>query len=93
MLRSSPFATLHPVLPAPAITEDQVKLWAHDYVSTMEKDETGADVLGFKNLDIEPTAVERIAFSYLHQFRSGGHFIMTEGYHTTADLYRGHSKN
>lgn len=86
-------AKIQGILPAPAVTEDQVKLWTHDYVATMEKDETGADILGLKNLDITPTAVEKIAFSYLHQFRSGGHFIMTEGYHTDADLYRGHSKN
>ncbi|GMH62413.1 hypothetical protein TrRE_jg9754, partial [Triparma retinervis] len=86
-------AKIQEVLPTPAITEDQVKLWTQDYISTMEKDDSGSDVLGFKNLDITPTKMEKVAFSYLHQFRAGGHFIMTEGYHTDADLYRGHSKN
>ncbi|GMH55090.1 hypothetical protein TrLO_g5801 [Triparma laevis f. longispina] len=72
------------MLPNPMITEDMVHLWSEDYVSKLTKDAEGGDVLGFGNLDIEPTKIEKIAFSYLHRFRAGGHFIMSEGYHLGA---------
>ncbi|GMI00507.1 hypothetical protein TrST_g8099 [Triparma strigata] len=72
------------MLPNPMITEDMVELWSRDYVASLEVDEEGGDVLGLKNLDIEPTKIEKVAFSYLHRFRAGGHFIMSEGYHLGA---------
>lgn len=34
-----------------------------------------------KDLGIDATPIEKIAFNYLHRFREGGHFVLTKGYH------------
>jgi len=57
--------------------------------SGKELDAMANGVLTLENLDIQPTAIDTIAFSYLHQFRTGGHFIHVDGYHKEADTKGG----
>ena len=40
-----------------------------------------ASLLTLKDLEIEPSSLDRIAFDYLHRFRKGGHFTLVSGYH------------
>lgn len=60
-----------------------LELWLEDCVPTMTQDEYDrkTDVLTFKDFNIKPTLIEKVAFNYLHRFREGGHFIDTTGYH------------
>ena len=37
--------------------------------------------LGLTDLGIAPTPIEKIAFSYLYRYRSGGLYATTQGYH------------
>ncbi|MEO1248858.1 MAG: complex I NDUFA9 subunit family protein [Pseudomonadota bacterium] len=60
-------ATFLGLLPKPLLTRDQVKLLKADNV-------VAEDALGFKELNIEPTAVEVIVPTYLRRFRPGGRF-------------------
>jgi NADH dehydrogenase (ubiquinone) 1 alpha subcomplex subunit 9 len=90
-------------LPNPMITSDMVELWSKDYVSDEvtcpTKVPTGATdnelrafaegALTLDNLNIKPTPIESVAFSYLHRFRAGGHFINTDGYHKKAETSGG----
>lgn len=39
------------------------------------------NLLTLKDLEIEPSSLDRIAFDYLHRFRKGGHFTLVSGYH------------
>ena len=71
--------------PFPTLTSDQVELWSQDFVSKPQA-EGSEEILGFDVLGMETTKIERVAFSYLHRFRTGGHFAMTEGWHTGASL-------
>ena len=41
----------------------------------------GEDVLTFADFGMAPTPIEKVAFSYLHRYREGGHFIIAQGYH------------
>jgi len=55
------------LLPVPPLTRDQVTLLRHDNV-------VSPDALTFKDLGIEPTALEAIIPSYLERYRAGGRF-------------------
>jgi len=37
----------------------------------------------FEDLGIQPEIMERVAFHWLHRFREGGHFLLTQGYHSS----------
>ena len=62
--------------PNPLFTEDQVELWSTDYLYSGDYE----GVRTFKDLDIEPTPMEKEAFRYLHQYKPGGHFAMVDTY-------------
>mmetsp|Transcript_29805 Transcript_29805/g.88470 ORF Transcript_29805/g.88470 Transcript_29805/m.88470 type:complete len:414 (-) Transcript_29805:91-1332(-) len=69
----------------PMITPDLVELMTEDYVPPMTQEEYDAQpendkILTMKDLGIEGHAIEKIAFNYLHRFRTGGHFQITSGY-------------
>lgn len=55
------------LLPVPPLTRDQVTLLRQDNV-------VSADALTFKDLGLEPTALEAIIPSYLERYRAGGRF-------------------
>ena len=38
-------------------------------------------LLGLKDLGVELSSIDRVAFEYLHRFRRGGHFTLAKGYH------------
>jgi NADH dehydrogenase (ubiquinone) 1 alpha subcomplex subunit 9 len=71
----------------PMITPSLVELWNQDYIPSMTQEEydaqpEGADkIFTMKDLGIDATPIEKIAFNYLHRFREGGHFVLTKGYH------------
>jgi len=70
----------------PMMTPDMVNLWTEDYLPemTVEKYEAQKQkdkVFTMKDLSVEATPIEKIAFKYLYRFRKGGHFILAEGYH------------
>jgi uncharacterized protein YbjT (DUF2867 family) len=70
----------------PMLTPDLVDLWSEDYLPEMTAEgyETQVHknkVYTMKDLGVESTPIEKIAFKYLHRFRKGGHFILAEGYH------------
>uniref|UniRef100_A0A7S2VZI2 NAD-dependent epimerase/dehydratase domain-containing protein n=1 Tax=Eucampia antarctica TaxID=49252 RepID=A0A7S2VZI2_9STRA len=71
----------------PMITPSLVELWNQDYIPPMTQEEYDAEpesenkVYTMKDLGIEATLIEKIAFSYMHRFREGGHFILAKGYH------------
>uniref|UniRef100_A0A7S3JY87 RmlD-like substrate binding domain-containing protein n=1 Tax=Aureoumbra lagunensis TaxID=44058 RepID=A0A7S3JY87_9STRA len=71
-------ASLIEYLPMPHWTIDDVQLAQVDALIPTDAECT------FSDLDINPTPVEKIAFSYLHRFRTGGHFILAKGYHKEA---------
>lgn len=60
----------------PVLTPDMVKQMQEDVV--LKNDPS---LLTFKDLNIEPKSMDKIAFDYLHRFRKGGHFTLVEGYH------------
>ena len=68
---------------SPILTPDMVNLMSEDYLPEMTPDEYAAQskVFTMKDLGIEATPIEKIAFKYLHRFREGGHFILAKGYH------------
>jgi len=71
---------------SPMMTPDMVNLWTEDYLPEMTAEEYAAQkkkdkVFTMKDLGVEATPIEKIAFRYLHRFRKGGHFILAEGYH------------
>ena len=39
------------------------------------------EFMSYSDFDIQPKRMEDVAFSYLHRFRSGGHFVRAKGYH------------
>ena len=70
----------------PMITPDLIDLWSEDYLPEMTNDEYDAQsskdkVFTMKDLGVASTPIEKVAFKYLHRFRTGGHFILAEGYH------------
>ena len=70
----------------PMLTPDLVDLWSEDYLPEMTAEEYEAQpakgkVFTMKDLGVESTPIEKIAFKYLHRFRKGGHFLLAGGYH------------
>jgi len=68
----------------PMLTPDMVELWTEDFVPSMTQEEYDCQlkadkIFTMKDLGIEPVPIEKIAFNYLHRFRTGGHFTMAEG--------------
>lgn len=41
----------------------------------------GAGYLTLQDLGVQATSMDKVAFEFLHRFRKGGHFTLTEGYH------------
>eukprot|EP00619_Florenciella_sp_RCC1007_P002102 CAMPEP_0205925896 /NCGR_PEP_ID=MMETSP1325-20131115/19221_1 /ASSEMBLY_ACC=CAM_ASM_000708 /TAXON_ID=236786 /ORGANISM="Florenciella sp., Strain RCC1007" /LENGTH=144 /DNA_ID=CAMNT_0053294509 /DNA_START=9 /DNA_END=443 /DNA_ORIENTATION=- len=64
------------VVPEPYLTVDEVLRWGENV--TLDPD---TDAITLDDLNIRAHRVEEIAFSYLHRFRKGGHFVLDEGYH------------
>eukprot|EP00573_Skeletonema_grethae_P002481 CAMPEP_0201685452 /NCGR_PEP_ID=MMETSP0578-20130828/195_1 /ASSEMBLY_ACC=CAM_ASM_000663 /TAXON_ID=267565 /ORGANISM="Skeletonema grethea, Strain CCMP 1804" /LENGTH=393 /DNA_ID=CAMNT_0048169337 /DNA_START=55 /DNA_END=1236 /DNA_ORIENTATION=+ len=70
----------------PLLTPDMVDLMTEDYLPEMtaekyaEQKQLGK-VFTMKDLGVDATPIEKIAFKYLYRFRKGGHFIHAEGYH------------
>lgn len=61
---------------SPVLTADHVAQMLEDVV---EKKDT--DMLTFKDLNMQPQSMDKLAFDFLHRFRPGGHFEMVKGYH------------
>jgi len=73
---SSTAASFLSELPVPMWTPDDVALDALDVVVSPD-----TPALTFADFGIAPTPIEKIAFSYLHRYREGGHFIIAQGFH------------
>merc|ERR1712070_161170 len=58
----------------PMWTEDLVQLEQCDQV--FSEDTPGVERLA--DLGITPTPIEKVAFSYLHRFRTGGHYVLAQ---------------
>jgi len=59
-------------------------LWTPDLVALEQVDQVftpAPDVYNLGDLGITPTPIEKIAFSYLHRYRQGGHYAIEKGYH------------
>lgn len=70
--------------PMPMITPDMVELMSEDYLPPLGNAaayDAQDDILTMKDLGIDATPIEKIAFSYIHRFRFGGHFHRVGGYH------------
>eukprot|EP00542_Grammatophora_oceanica_P000748 CAMPEP_0194069954 /NCGR_PEP_ID=MMETSP0009_2-20130614/87917_1 /TAXON_ID=210454 /ORGANISM="Grammatophora oceanica, Strain CCMP 410" /LENGTH=389 /DNA_ID=CAMNT_0038723181 /DNA_START=622 /DNA_END=1791 /DNA_ORIENTATION=+ len=71
----------------PLLTPDMVELWSEDYLPTYATQEeyskmpTKDRIYTMADLGVKATPLEKEAFNYLHRFRTGGHFILTDGYH------------
>jgi len=63
-------------LPVPLWVPADVALDALDVVCS-----NAPGVLGFADFGVTPTPIEKVAFSYLHRYREGGHFIIAQGNH------------
>jgi NADH dehydrogenase (ubiquinone) 1 alpha subcomplex subunit 9 len=63
-------------LPTPAITTDQIAQMKEDNIV-----EKNSDMKVLQDLGIEPSSMDKYAFDFLHRFRPGGHFTLTQGYH------------
>mmetsp|Transcript_16441 Transcript_16441/g.27294 ORF Transcript_16441/g.27294 Transcript_16441/m.27294 type:complete len:388 (-) Transcript_16441:167-1330(-) len=67
----------------PPLTPDLVELQSADYLPQMTAEEYRAqhEIFTMENLGVKQTPIEKIAFNYLHRYRSGGHFQEVTGYH------------
>lgn len=70
----------------PPLTPDLVQLQSRDYLPAMTAEEYAKQnskdaILTMANLGVKQTPIEKIAFSYLHRYRAGGHFDQITGYH------------
>jgi len=63
---------------SPVWTKDMTAQVLEDVVP----DKMGAEFASFKDLNVAPESMDRLAFDYLHRFRKGGHFALVKGYHT-----------
>ena len=74
---------------ANVLTPDMVELWSTNY--TAQSPEWYAAQIGnekiltMQDLGIPQTPIEKVAFRYLHRFRTGGHFALADGYHGLHD--------
>ena len=60
--------------PDPKFTADQAVVATLDQVKT-------SDLPGLRELDIEPSNMEREAFNFMLKYNRGGHFQQFSGYH------------
>lgn len=60
----------------PVLTADHVAQMMEDVLPRADK-----DWLTMADLDIQPASMDRVAFEFLHRFRTGGHFRLAKGYH------------
>jgi len=71
----------------PILTGDLVELWSEDYLPPLTAEQYEAEekkakgILTMANLGLKPMPIEKLAFEYLHRFRTGGHFALASGYH------------
>mmetsp|Transcript_7196 Transcript_7196/g.10310 ORF Transcript_7196/g.10310 Transcript_7196/m.10310 type:complete len:319 (+) Transcript_7196:476-1432(+) len=70
----------------PMMTPDFVELWSEDFIPPMTTEEYESQpvknkIFTMEDLGIEAVPIEKVAFNYLHRFRTGGHFSMAAGYH------------
>lgn len=63
-------------LMAPVLSPDMVEQMLTDVVAKEDP-----RLLGFEELDLSTTSVDKVAFDYLARFRRGGHFRLVQGYH------------
>ncbi len=63
-------------LMSPVLSPDMVEQMLTDVVA---KDDPA--LLGFDELGLSTTTVDKVAFDYLARFRRGGHFRLVQGYH------------
>ena len=61
---------------SPFLTTDLVRQLQEDVVAKPD-----SDLLTFKDIDIQPASMDKVAFDFLHRFRPGGHFTIVKGYH------------
>lgn len=64
-------------LVSPVLTADMVAQLQEDVLPKNNE----PNWLTMKDLNIEPSNMERVAFEFLHRFREGGHFRLAKGYH------------
>ncbi len=58
--------------------------FSQDMLAQLQEDnipKENSDFLGFKDLEIEPVSMDKMAFDSLHRFRPGGHFTQVAGYY------------
>lgn len=76
---------------SPLITPDLVEQWLEDFTPAMSAEEyknqsnTKDKILTMSDFGVSATPLEKVAFSFLHHFRAGGHFFREKGYHLTGD--------
>ena len=75
-----PLSGLVEMVHAKHFTPSECELHSTDLVLDEAKANAAGNVT-FKDLAIQPTPVEKIAFQYLHRYRHGGHFVYAAGYH------------
>lgn len=68
------------------MNEDMAKLWSRDMLPAMTAEEyrnqpEEGKIITMEDLGITATPIEKEAFSYLHRFRTAGHFGRVDGYH------------
>lgn len=59
-------------------------VWTEDFAAQLCEDvlpQEGMGYLGFEELKIDPTSMDKVAFDYLHRYRPGGHFANVQGYY------------
>jgi len=66
--------------------EDMAKLWSRDCLPAMTPEQyrnqqVEGKILTMEDFGIKATPIEKEAFSYLHRFRTAGHFGRVDGYH------------
>jgi len=79
ILQYNRLATLKPYV----YPDQQCKLWKEDYVQPLTNEEysnSKDEVLTMADLGVTATAIEKVAFSYLHRFRNEGKFGKIDGY-------------
>jgi hypothetical protein len=62
------------------LTPEVVELWSEDFIPSMTQTHrpTKDKIFTLKDLDIEATPIQKIAFNYLHRFRrDGGHSFLS----------------
>lgn len=62
---------------APFFSQDNIIQMTEDCIANT----TDESLLSFKDLNITPQSLDKVAFDFLHRFRPGGHFVKVKGYH------------